>query len=183
MASITPTSSMCAASQDRNPLSVPAELHHPDLVTPERTGHLAFLVAQNSGENQPACGFELRQNLNQQFAKQIRGNDVDLRRQFPMTYLASLKLRASNFVQSRVLFRRRNRDRIIVDSDRVLRAELARGQRKNSAARSEIDNGPAGFPTSRNLFEQSERHCRRRVLASAKSCACRNDQPRTCNPE
>src|SRR5262249_46261964 len=49
--SLTPTSSICAASQDRNPLSMPAQLHHVDLVTPEGASHVAFLVAQNSGEN------------------------------------------------------------------------------------------------------------------------------------
>ena len=67
-----------AARQHRNPLSASPHLENVDLIAGKSASNIAFLPAQNAGENQPARGFDSRQNLNQQLAEQVRNDDVDL---------------------------------------------------------------------------------------------------------
>src|SRR5207302_948495 len=161
--------------QNRNPLSAPSRLHDVDLVALERASYIALLIAQDSGKNQPLRTLEARQNLDQQFAEQVRGDNVDLPPRFPAFHIATTKFYIVDFVQSRVSLGGRDCNGIVVDSKNARGSKMFGCERENSAARSKIDNRPAWFPFAGQLFKETHRHHRRRVQACSKRRSSRND--------
>src|SRR5947209_16478612 len=128
-----------AASQHRNPLSTPADVQNFVVCPGDGASHARFLVAQDSRENKPPRLAQRGQDFNQQLAEKIRRHYIDSARKLPPAYISDLKFYVADLVQFGVLFCRRNRHRVVVESDDAFGAKYFCGERENSSAGSEID--------------------------------------------
>src|SRR5437867_273994 len=103
-----------------------------DLVSLQCAGGLRLLIAEKSGKNQPWNALQPWQNVEKKSARQIGRNNVDLAavalakaalaRRFPPAHIGKSKMHIVDLVVTRVPFRRRDGDWVIIDSDHALRA-------------------------------------------------------------
>src|SRR5438309_8008607 len=125
---------LCALPPSKNCDPFPASPHFHDNnpVSLQRADQLSLLVAQNTRKNQPLSAFQFWQNLNQQFAEQICGDDFTSWRKRPPPHVGDAKIDVIELISSRVCSRGRDRHRIVIYRDDSGSAKPFRCQRKNS---------------------------------------------------
>ena len=106
---------LCALRPSKNCDPFPASPHFHDNnpVSLQRADQLSLLVAQNTRKNQPLSAFQFWQNLNQQFAEQICGDDFNSWRKRLPPHVGDAKIDVIELVSSGVFSRGRDvpRDR------------------------------------------------------------------------
>ena len=125
-------------------------------------------VVRQAGANAGEQGGE-------QFAEQVRGDDPPARPALRRPWLQQVRTAetdAAHAVERGVFAGGADGMRIVLQTERVARAERPACQREDAAAAAEVEQGPAVFAVrwaqpARGFREEAQAHRRRRVLSGA----------------
>src|SRR4029077_13553932 len=116
----------------------------------------------NTRKNQPLCAFQFWQNLNQQFAEQICGDDFTSWRKRPPPHVGDAKIDVIELISSRVFSRGRDCHRVVIERGHALCSEACRRQRENSGSGAKIKQRSCWFWGAQAASLHSSAACRRR---------------------
>src|SRR2546423_15176934 len=107
------------------------------------------------------------QGRNQHLAKKVRGDDVEFSWELLFQNIAGPEIDVPRSVRARVPPSDCAGERIIIDREDFLRAEITSRDRENAAPGSGVEHRPATVTVSSNAFQHSQTHRGRRMLAGA----------------
>src|ERR1700720_4018644 len=104
-AAFAPVALLHRSRQNGDPFAPPADLEDVDAVLLKRADDLLFLCAQDAGEDQPLRVSKFWPQFDQQFAKEVRDQNVDPARRLPGMSVTKQELHSTQFVRARIASR------------------------------------------------------------------------------